>query len=76
VRGDAQQIYAELVYVERELPRRLHCIAVKINVSFGSDSANFFDGLNRTQLVVRVHHADKDGFCAQRAANFIGIDYT
>src|ERR1700751_5891237 len=74
VRGDAEQIHGEAIHVERELPCRLHCVAVKINVSFGGDAADFLDGLNCSEFVIRVHHGDKNCFGAQRAADFIGID--
>src|ERR1700719_4673836 len=75
VRGDAEQIHAELIHAERELSCRLHCVAVKINVSFGGDAADFSNRLNCSDFVIRVHHADKDCFGTQCAANFVGIDY-
>ena len=64
VRGDGKQIHAETVDVERQLPCRLHRVAMKINVSFGGDAADFFDGLDGAELVVCVHDADENCFWA------------
>ena len=53
----------------------MHRVAMKINIRFGGYAADFFDGLDRAELVIRVHHAYQNCFWAQRAANFVGIDY-
>ena len=74
MRGDGEQIDAELIHVERELAGGLHGIAVEIDIGFGGDAADFFDGLDRAEFIVRVHHADENCFRAQRAANIFGID--
>ena len=74
VRGDGEQIHAEVIHVERELAGGLHGVAVEVHIRFGGDAADFFDGLNRAEFIVCVHHADENCFGAQRAANFFGID--
>ena len=62
------------IHVERQLAGRLHRVAMKVNVRFGGDAADFFDGLDRAEFVVRVHHADQNCFRPQGAANIFGID--
>ena len=53
----------------------MHGVAVEVHIRFGGDAADFFDGLNRAEFIICVHHADENCFGAERAANFIGIDY-
>ncbi len=56
------------------LPDGLNRVGVKINVRLESDAADFRDGLDGAELVVRVHHGDENGFGANRTANVFGID--
>ena len=74
VRGKRKQIDAKAFHVHGNFPGGLHRVAVEINARLARDAANFLDGLNGAELVVRVHHGDQHGFGAQRAANIFGID--
>src|SRR6185437_94443 len=74
MRGEREEINLEFVDVEGNFARGLNRVGVKINVGFESDAANFRDGLDGAELIIRVHHGDENGFGANRAANVFGID--
>ena len=46
VAGQRKQIELELIHVDGNFPRRLHRIAMEINVGLFGDAADFFKGLN------------------------------
>ncbi len=48
---------------------------MEVDIRIGGDAADFFDGLNGAEFIIRVHHADENCFRTERSANFIGIDY-
>ena len=50
-------------------------IGVKPDASLGSDTANFRNRLQRTDLIICVHHGDEPGGGTQGAANIFGIDH-
>ena len=52
------------VHVDGNLAGGLHGVAMKANVRFRGDAADFFDGLDGAEFVVGVHHADQHGFRA------------
>src|ERR1700735_1331255 len=74
VRGDGEQMHAEALHVQRQRRCRLYRVAMKIDVSFSGDAANFFDGLNGAELVVRVHDAYQNRVGTKSAANILWID--
>jgi hypothetical protein len=47
---------------------------VETDSGIGGNAPDFFDRLDRAQLVVGVHDGDQNRFWADRAANFFRID--
>ena len=47
---------------------------MEIDVGFLGDAPDFFERLNRAELVVGVHDGDKRGFRAQSAAKITEVD--
>src|SRR6266851_2047920 len=68
VPGERQQIHAQRVDVDRELPCGLHRVGMKVHVGVSGDAADFLKWLHRAQLVVGVHHGNQRGFLAKSAA--------
>ena len=44
VSGNREQIAADALYVDGDLPRRLHGVRVEIDIGFGGNLADLFDG--------------------------------
>ena len=59
VRGDREQIDAQRLHVDRDLARRLHRIGMQQRAVLVRDRRELRDRLNRSDLVVRVHHATR-----------------
>src|SRR5712664_3396373 len=68
VPGERQQIQAQRVHVDRELPCGLHRVGMKVHVGVSGDATDFLKWLHRAQLVVGVHHGNQRGFLAKSAA--------
>src|SRR5258708_7338677 len=68
VTGEGEQVQAESVPVNGKLSGGLKGIVMKVTVSVRGDAPNFFEGLQGTELVVRMHHRDQPGFLAQGLA--------
>src|SRR5437870_1831650 len=75
VRLHGQQVDAQLVDAHRDLPRRLHGVAVEVGVTarprHRDQFTYWFDG---SDLIVRVHDAHQDGVGPQRLAQRRRID--
>src|SRR5579872_1235682 len=69
------EIDAELADVDWNFPRRLHAVAVHGDARRASDLRNLGHRLDRAQLIIRVHHRDKNRVRAQRAADVVRIDH-
>ena len=69
-----KKIEAALVHVDGNFPRGLHGISMEIDIGFFGDATDFFEGLNRAELVVSVHDGDEHGFLANRAVQILEID--
>ena len=74
VAGDGEQVAADLLHVDGELAGCLDGVGVEIDVGFGGDLADLFDGLDRAGLVVGHHDADELGIRPERAAHVGRID--
>src|SRR5690349_23677975 len=74
VARDRQKIGAQIVDIKWQLASRLYGVAMKIDVLFERDSANFLQGLSRANLVVRVHDAAQDSIWSDRLADVFRID--
>ena len=72
--GNGKQIDPELVDSSRYLTDRLCGIGVERYAVLSRDACALFDRLNRTGLVVRVHHANENGVTGDDATDIIGID--
>ncbi len=72
--GDRVVAYAQRADINREFAGGLHAIGMQWDLGFGGDAGNFFDGLDRAELVVRVHDADQGRLGLERAADGVGID--
>src|SRR5579863_7089513 len=53
VSGNCQRVAADLLHINLYFCCGLHCIGVKINISFGSNLSNFLDWLQHSSFVVR-----------------------
>ena len=74
VAGEREQIDVQRVHVEGKFSGGLDSVGVEINFVFFGDAADFFERLDGPQLVVGVHHGEKDGFGADRSSDSFGID--
>ena len=61
---NAHHVDARRVHVERDRPRRLHRVGKKQDFMFLRDLGDLCERLQRTDLVVCRHHADKNRFGA------------
>ena len=59
VRGKREQIHAELFDVHGNFAHGLHGVRVEIDVALARHEADFLEGLDGPELVVRVHHGDE-----------------
>ena len=75
VRGEGQQIDAELLHIDGNFADRLHRVRMKVNIAVAREAADLFQRLNRAQFVVRVHDRDQHSFRANRRGNICRIDH-
>ncbi len=74
--GQGEQVNAESIHAERDVPHRLHGIGVQIDAGFPCNFSDFGDWLNGAYLVVGVHDGNDDGFAGNRPAYVIGVNHT
>src|ERR1022692_1522210 len=76
VPGNRQQIASDFANINRNFPRRLHRIGVKINVSFRCNLPNLRYRLQHARLVVGEHDRNQLRIRTKRAPDIIRIDET
>ena len=74
VPGDAEQMAADGLDVDRNFAGGLDGVGVKRDFGFGGDFADLLDGLNDAGFVVGHHDADEFRVRLERAVNVEGID--
>ena len=76
VPGKREQVEFESVHIDRNFARGLHGVGVEVDVGFGRDLADFFEGLHGAELIVGVHDGDQHGLgmLAQGVAEGLEID--
>mgnify|MGYP003693923911 CR=1 FL=1 len=63
------------VEVDRQLAEGLHRVDVERHAVLARDTADRLDRLERADLAVGVHDADRQGVRANRAPHLVGIDH-
>ena len=60
VSAGTQHINVVFIYIDRNLTKCLYCICVEQNAVFSGNTSDFFDWLNRSDLVVCKHYRNQD----------------
>lgn len=68
-----EEVDAQLLHIDRQLAERLNGVRVEKHVTLPGDPRQLGDGLNRTDLVVRHHHADQDGLRRDRPGQLLWV---
>src|SRR5438309_5775329 len=74
VRIDRKEVDGDLAHVELERADRLHGVAVERHTLVPADRADLRDRLDRSDLVVGMHHRDKRGALVDRIAYRVRLD--
>ena len=74
VRRGAQQIDVQLIHRKRQMAEGLDRVRMKTDPLFLRDPADLGDGLDRPDLVVRMHDGDEDGPVRDRLHHVRRID--
>src|SRR6266704_2979355 len=74
VRGHRQEIHLQLLQVDRDLARGLHCVTVEDDALRAADLADLGDRLDHADLVVHHHHRRENGVGAQRRLELLQIE--
>ena len=72
MRGERQQVDAERAHVHRNLADRLHGVGVHQRSALVGDRRDRRDRLNRSDLVVRVHHRHDGGLVGDHVPEPLG----
>ena len=72
--GQRKHIHAQLFYIHRDRPHRLHGIGVEPDFMRVRHGGQLFDGLNGADLVVGHHNADQRRVGANGRFHIFGVD--
>ena len=61
VPGKREQVEFERVHIDRNFACGLYSVGVEVDVGFGRDLADFFEGLHGAEFIVGVHDGDQHG---------------
>ncbi len=71
--GEREQVHLERLDVDGNFTCGLHSVGVKVDVGFFGEAADFFERLDRAELIVGVHDGDENGFRADGATQLLHI---
>src|SRR5581483_2361651 len=72
--GNRKQVATDFLHFDRNLGSCLYGIGMKVNISFGTNFANFLNWLHDAGFIVRHHDRNKRGMRGKRGAKNISID--
>ena len=75
VPGDAQQIAADGLHIDRHLAHRLDGIGVEVDVGLLRDGTDLCHRLQRSDLIVGHHDADQPGIWPHGAPDILRLDH-
>ena len=73
VAAEGHQIDGELVHVHRNLTHALGGVTMKHNPLLFGDLADFGNGIDGSNLIVRQHDGNQNGFLRNRVADVLGV---
>jgi hypothetical protein len=66
VSAKRHHVRAKHLYIQKQISRGLDSICMEQNILFFANFSDFFNWVDRTDLIVGVHHRDNRGVLAKR----------